>query len=104
MVFSSARSVEKIERMQEVKREPCLRFLYNDHRSSYEELLAKSGKCIMHENRPRCLCIDILKQQIILTLNSCKIFSKLEFLKDLHVVQMTQSTIGPTRQHSVRIV
>ena len=38
--FSSARSMDKIEKIQE----RALRFLYDDHGSSYEELLGKSKK------------------------------------------------------------
>ena len=55
--FSSARSMDKIEKIQE----RALRFLYDDHSSSYEELLGKSEKCTMHVNRLRYLCIVIFK-------------------------------------------
>mgnify|MGYP000117070050 CR=1 FL=1 len=49
--------MDKIEKIQE----RALRFLYDDHNSSYEELLRKSEKCTMHVNRLRYLCIEIFK-------------------------------------------
>ena len=55
--FSSAKSLQKIEKIQE----RALRFLYNDHRSSYSELLEKSGRCTMHVSRLRVLRIEIFK-------------------------------------------
>ena len=55
--FSSAKSLQKIEKIQE----RALRFLYNDHRSSYSELLEKSERCTMHVSRLRVLCIEIFK-------------------------------------------
>ena len=55
--FSSSKSVEKIEKVQE----RALRFLYDDYNSSYAELLVKSEKCTMHVNRLRYLCIEIFK-------------------------------------------
>ena len=55
--FSSARSMEKIEKIQE----RALRFLYDDHDSSYRDLLCKSQKCTMHVNWQRNLCIEIFK-------------------------------------------
>ena len=39
----------------------ALRFLYEDHVSSYEELLQKAGKETMKVNRLRSLCIEIYK-------------------------------------------
>ena len=56
-LFSSARSMEKMKKIQD----RALRFLYDDHNSSYEELLGKSEKCTMHVNRLRYLCIEIFK-------------------------------------------
>ena len=56
-VFSSSKSMEKIEKIQE----RALRFLYDDYNSSYVELLVKSEKCTMHVNRLRYLCIEIFK-------------------------------------------
>ena len=57
MIFSSAKSLQKIEQLQE----RALRFLYNDHTSSYNDLLLKSDKCTMLVARQRTLCIEILK-------------------------------------------
>ena len=42
--FSSAKSLQKVDKIQE----RALRFLYNDHTSSYDALLVKSGRCYMH--------------------------------------------------------
>ena len=53
MVLSSPTSLQKIEKIQE----RANRSLYNDHRSSYSELLEKSERCTMH----RVLCIEIFK-------------------------------------------
>ena len=55
--FSSAKSLQKIEKIQE----RALRFLYNDHTSSYYALLVKSGICYMRVSRLRSLCIEIYK-------------------------------------------
>ena len=55
--FSSSKSVQKIERIQE----RALRFLYNDHKSSYDDLLLKSKRCTMQVARQRTLCIEIFK-------------------------------------------
>ena len=55
--FSSAKSLEKIEKIQE----RALRYLYNDHLSSYSELLEKSERSTMHVSHLRVLCIDIFK-------------------------------------------
>ena len=49
--FSSMKSLQKIEKLQE----RALRFLYNDHNSSYNDLLQKSGKCTMQVSRQRTL-------------------------------------------------
>ena len=56
--------MDKIEKIQEW----ALRFLYDDHSSSYGELLGKSDKCTMHVNRLRYIalrfeihCIEIFK-------------------------------------------
>ena len=38
LYFSSSKSLQKIERIQE----RALRFLYNDHKSSYDDLLTRS--------------------------------------------------------------
>ncbi len=55
--FSSAKSLQKIEKIQE----RALRFLYNDHHTSYIDLLVKSERCTMHVSRLRVLCIEIFK-------------------------------------------
>ena len=55
--FSSSKSLQKIEQIQE----RALRFLYNDHTSSYNELLVKADKCTMLVARQRILCIEIFK-------------------------------------------
>ena len=55
--FSSAKSLQKIEKIQE----RALRFLYTDHLSSYGELLEKSERCTIHVSRLRVLCIEIFK-------------------------------------------
>ena len=49
--------MDKIEKIQE----RALRFLYDDHDFSYEELLGKSQKCTMHVNKLRYLCIEIIE-------------------------------------------
>ena len=55
--FSSAKALQKIEKIQE----RALRFLYNDHRTSYCDLLLKSERCTMHVSRLRVLCIEVFK-------------------------------------------
>ena len=41
--FSSSKSLQNIEKLHE----RALRFLYNDHTSSYNDLLSKSDRCMM---------------------------------------------------------
>ena len=55
--FPSAKSLQKVEKIQE----RALRFLYNDHTSSYDALLVKSGRCYIHVSRLRSLYIEIYK-------------------------------------------
>ena len=55
--FSSAKSLQKIEKIQE----RALRFLHNDHLSSYGDFLSKSERCTMHVSRLRVLCIEVFK-------------------------------------------
>ena len=55
--FSSMKSLQKIEKSQE----SALGFLYNDHKSSYNDLLLKSRRCTMQVSRQRTLCIEIYK-------------------------------------------
>ena len=56
-MFSHKKSLNKIESLH--KR--ALRFLLNDYKNSYEELLEKSGKCNINLWRIRFLCIKIYK-------------------------------------------
>ena len=55
--FSTSKSLQKIEKIQE----RALRFLHNDHVSSYKDLLLKSNRCTMLVSRQRKLCIEIFK-------------------------------------------
>ena len=55
--FCSSKSTHKIEKIQE----RALRFLYNDHGSSYNDLLLKSQRCTMHVSRLRSLSLEIFK-------------------------------------------
>ena len=55
--LSSSRPLRNIERL----RESALRFLFNDHTSSYNELLSMSEKCTMIISHQRALCIEIFK-------------------------------------------
>ena len=55
--FCPAKSVRKIERIQE----RALRILYNDFESDYEVLLKQSGKCTMEVRRLRTLALEIFK-------------------------------------------
>ena len=55
--FSSSKSLQNIEKLHE----RALRFLYNDHTSSYNDLLSKSDRCMMLISRERALCIEIFK-------------------------------------------
>ena len=65
--FFSSKSTHKIEKIQEC----ALRFLYNDHVSSYNDLLLKSQRCTMHVSRLRSLSLEIFK-----TLNDLNPFFK----------------------------
>ena len=57
MAFSYAKSQHKVEQIQE----RAFRFQYDDHNSSYQELLERSGRCFMHASRLRSLCVEIYK-------------------------------------------
>ena len=72
--FSSIKSLQKIEKLQE----HALRFLYNDHKSSYNDLLLKSGRCTMQVSRQRSLCIEIYKTMNNLNPPFMKNFFKLK--------------------------
>ena len=56
-MFSSTQSINNIEKLQ--KR--ALRFLYDDFKASYEDLLSKRGKSKMNVRRLRTLCVEIYK-------------------------------------------
>ena len=89
-MFSSASSLKKIENLQ--KR--ALRFLYNDHEISYEELLLKSDKATMNVNRLRILCTKIYK--IINNLNT-------EFMRDLFSLRETNRLVPEKYMLSLNI-
>ena len=72
--FCSAKSMHKIEKVQE----RALRFLHNDHASSYNDLLLKSQRCTMHVHRLRAISIEIFK-----TLNGLNP----SFMKDIFQVR-----------------
>ena len=55
--FSSVKALQKIEKIQE----RALRFLNDDHRTSYSDLLLKSERFAMHVSRLRVLCIEVFK-------------------------------------------
>ena len=75
--ISSAKSLNKVENLQ--KR--VLRFLRNDYRSSYNELLKESGKNTVNVSNYRTLCIEIFK-----TLNNIN----LSFIKE--ILQLTMAS------------
>ena len=56
-MFSSVQSLNKIENL---KRQ-ALRFLYDDFKASYEDLLSKGGTSTMDVRRLRTLCVEIYK-------------------------------------------
>ena len=55
--FSSSKSLQNIEKYNE----RALRFLCNDHTSSFNDLLSKSDRCTMLNSRQRALCIEMFK-------------------------------------------
>ena len=55
--FCSAKSVKKIEKIQE----RALRILYNDFSSDFESILNKSGKSTMEVKRLRTLALKVFK-------------------------------------------
>ena len=55
--FSSRNSQKKIEKVQD----RCLRLLYDDYSSSYENLLNKSGQPSMELKRLRILALEVFK-------------------------------------------
>ena len=54
-MFTSTQSLNKFENLQ--KR--ALRFLYDDFKASYEDLLPKGGKSKINVRRLRTLCVEI---------------------------------------------
>ena len=55
--FCSKRNSNKIDKLQE----RGLRLVYRDYNSSYDELLEKSGKCTMYENRLKSIAVCVYK-------------------------------------------
>ena len=91
------KSLQKIEKLQE----RALRFLYNDHKSSYNDLLLKSGRCTMQVSRQRTLCIEIYKTMNDLNPPFMKNFFKLRSSRyssrkpyDLKHIRPNQVTFG----------
>ena len=91
------KSLQKIEKLQE----RALRFLYNDHKSSCNDLLLKSGRCTMQVSRQRTLCIDIYKTMNNLNPPYIKNFFKLRSSRyssrkphDLKHIRPNQVTFG----------
>ena len=102
--FSSMKSLQKIEKLQE----RALRFLYNDHKSSYNDLLLKSGRCTMQVSRQRTLCIEIYKTMNDLNPPFMKNFFKLRSSRyssrkpyDLKHIRPNQVTFGSNSLESV---
>ena len=102
--FSSMKSLQKIEKLQE----RALRFLYNDRKSSYKDLLQKSGRCTMQVSRQRTLCIEIYKTMNNLNPPFMKNFFKLRSSHyssrkpyDLKHVRPNQVTFGSNSLESV---
>ena len=75
-MLANAKSVHKIEAIK--KR--ALRFMLNDYKNYYEDLLKKSGNPNMDLKRTRSLCIEIYKTLNILNP---------EFMKNLFKVRKT---------------
>ena len=57
MTFCSAKSVKKIEKIEE----RALRILYNDFSSDFESILNKCGKSTMEVKRLRTLALEVFK-------------------------------------------
>ena len=102
--FSSAKSLQKIEQLQE----RALRFLHNDHISSYNDLLLQSDKCTMLVASQRILCIEIFKtvkqlnppfMQSIFRLRSSNY--SLRNLNNLAHVRSNQTTFGSNNLTSI---
>ena len=102
--FSSSKSLQNIEKLHE----RALRFLYNDHTSSYNDLLSKSDRCTMLISRQRALCIEIFKtvtklnppfmQKIFKLRTSCY---SLRSPNDLAHIRPNQTTFGSNSLMSI---
>ena len=102
--FSSSKSLQNIEKLHE----RALRFLYNDHTSSYNDLLSKSDRCTMLISRQRALCIEISKtvnklnppfmQKIFKLRTSCY---SLRSPNDLAYIRPNQTTFGSNSLMSI---
>ena len=96
--FSSSKSLQKIEKLQE----RALRFLYNDHTSSYVILLLlKSNKCTMLVARQRILCIEIFKT---VKQSNPPFMQNIFRLRSSHYSLKNPNSLGPTKQHLGQIV
>ena len=98
------KSLQKIEKLQE----HALRFLYNDHKSSHNDLLLKSGRCTMQVSRQSTLCIEIYKTMNNLNPPFMKNFFKFRSLHyssrkpyDLKHIRPNQVTFGSNSLESV---
>ena len=102
--FSSSKSLQNIEKLHE----RALRFLYNDHTSSYNDLLSKSDRCTMLISRQRALCIESFKtvnklnppfmQKIFKLRISCYSFRS---PNDLAHIRPNQTTFGSNSLMSI---
>ena len=87
-MFSSAKSLNKIESQQKI----ALGYLYSDYESSYDTLLAKSGKVTTKASRFKSLCIEIYKS--ISSIN-------LPFMNEIFRLRVTNRTVRT--QHRLNI-
>ena len=81
--------MHKIEKVQE----RALRFLHNDHASSYNDLLLKSQRCTMHVHRLRAISIEIFK-----TLNGLNP----SFMKDIFQVRSSNYSSRNPKPYSLQ--
>ena len=99
MDFSSAQSLNKIEKLQ--KR--ALRFLLNDYDSTYEDLLEKSSYPNMDLRRQGTLCIEIYKtlnksnpcyMNDIIKLRNTDRLTRGKYKLNLEIPKLIQATFG----------
>ena len=99
MDFSSAQSLNKIEKLQ--KR--ALRFLLNDYDSTYEDLLEKSSYPNMDLRRQGTLCIEIYKtlnksnscyMNDIIKLRNTDRLTRGKYKLNLEIPKLNQATFG----------